>query len=289
MVKAAKKELGSLTWCISTLLLLYVVGGGVFSWLERGAELEHYQRNRLFYRQMRDMYEFDKCEEEWFRSTAFCRRQQEFSRVLERFFERSGNEMRDREKWTFFGSVFFVSTLVTTLGYGNFHPRTPGGQLFTVAFGLIGIPLMGYVLSRVGSFVAEVWMPMCPSIETKTRRLVVLCSLLVVFILLGGLLFFLLEGWPFLAACYFSALTLMSVGFGDLLPTSTPSRLATMLFVMLGLGVAASFIALLQLHVEVRGERFARHLSSWYGAVAAECGRGPAEGPLGGGGTPARS
>merc|ERR1719213_1199963 len=112
--------------------------------------------------------------------------------------------MEDHGKWTFFGSAFFVSTPVTTLGYGNFHPITPGGQLFAVALGLVGIPLMGYVLSHVGRYVVEVWMPMCPTLETTTRRLVVLFSLMVLLILVGGLLFLCLEGWSFLGACYFS-------------------------------------------------------------------------------------
>mmetsp|Transcript_2413 Transcript_2413/g.7316 ORF Transcript_2413/g.7316 Transcript_2413/m.7316 type:complete len:282 (+) Transcript_2413:67-912(+) len=274
MVKGTKKELSNLTWCVSTLLLLYAVGGGVFSWLERGAELRHNQRNRFLFLQMRDMYEFDKCQEEWFRHTEFCQRQKEFNSVLKGIFERSGNEMRDHQKWTFWGSAFYVSTLVTTVGYGNFHPRTPEGMLFTVVFGLVGIPLMGYVLSRVGSSVVE-WMPRCPKLETTTQQLLVLCSLLISFIMLGGMLFSFLEGWPLLSACYFSACTLMSIGFGDYLPTSAVSRLLTAVFVMLGLGVAASLFALLQLHVEIRGESFAKHLNEWYDSVAVEWGAGP--------------
>lgn len=265
-------ETSTFAWCLGTLFLLYIVGGAVFSWLERDAELEHYKRNRFLYKQMREMYEFEKCKDEWFASTDFCKRQKEFNGVLKRFFDRNGNEMEDKGKWTFLGSAFFVSTLVTTLGYGNFHPKTPGGQLFTVLFGLVGIPVMGYVLSRVGAFVVEVWMPMCPNIESRSRRLLVLCFLMVAFTLLGGVLFLTLEGWSFLAACYFSACTLMSVGFGDYLPSHLISRLATMVFIMVGLGVGASFIALLQIHVGIRGEKFAKHLNQWYDAVASECG-----------------
>lgn len=253
-----------LVWCVGTLIFVYVVGGLTFSWLEREAELEHYARNRFFYKQMRDLYSFDHCKDAWFKDMEFCKNQGAFHDMLRDFFDRNGNEMEDREKWTFFGSVFFVNTLVTTLGYGNFHPRTPGGQFFTVVFGLVGIPATGYVLSFIASVIVEVWMPMCSSIKARSRRIIVLCCLMCLFILVGGVLFVALEGWTFLNACYFSACTLMTVGFGDFLPSHVGSRLVTMVFIMLGLGVAASFIAVLTMQVEARGESIAASLGAWY-------------------------
>jgi len=259
--------MSDLIWCAVTLSLLYVIGGGVFSWLERDAELEHQQKNRFLYDEMRDLYEFDKCSDEIFKTMEFCKNQKQFNAVLEEFLERNGNEMQDHKKWTFFGSAFFVSTLITTLGFGNFHPRTPGGQMFTVIFGLIGIPVMGYVLSSVGRGMVSTLMPVCKKLETQTRQLVVLSILMIIFILMGGLLFKNLEGWSFLEACYFSTCTLMTVGFGDYLPSYNLSRLCTTIFILFGLGTAASFIALLQIQVQIRGEHFAKHLDSWYGAI----------------------
>lgn len=265
-----KRQCSIFAWCVVTLVVLYSVGGAMFSKLERGAELDTYRRNRFLYEQMRDMYEFDKCKDEWFSKMDFCRRQHEFNGVLKTFFERSGNQMEDDGKWTFTGAMFFVSTLVTTLGFNGLHPRTPEGQLFTVLFGLVGIPAMGYVLSHIARWVIEVWMPMCSKFETRTRRIVVLCCLLLSLILLGGALFRALEGWTFVQSCYFSACTLMSIGFGDFLPTSHVSRLLASTFMVLGLGVAASFIALCQIHVEIRGEHFAKSLNKWYDSVTSD-------------------
>jgi len=271
-----RAEASNIAWCITTLILLLFIGGAVFSWLERDAELEHYQRNKFFYRQMRELYEMKACKQDWMKDMEFCKKQEEFHQLLKQFFERNGNEMQDREKWTFPGAVFFVITLVTTLGYGNFHPRTPNGQLFTVLFGLVGIPVMSYVLSHFGRLVVDVWMPMCPTINAgRERRVVVLSLILLCLILVGGTVFQYLEAWSFLEACYFSAMTLMSIGFGDYLPATFTSRFAAAVFILLGLGVAASFIALLQVHVQVRGELFARHLSSWYNTVTSECGSSP--------------
>jgi hypothetical protein len=266
-----RAEASNIAWCIGSLFVLLACGGGVFSSLERNAELEHYKRNKFFYQQMRELYEMKACKQDWMKEMKFCKKQEEFHSLLKQFFERNGNEMEDRKMWTFSGSVFFVITLVTTLGYGNFHPRTPHGQLFTVVFGLVGLPVMCYVLSHFGRLVVDVWMPICPTINTREKRIGVLCAILVAFILIGGALFKTLEAWSFLESCYFSAMTLMSIGFGDFLPSSFTSRLAASIFILLGLGCASSFIALLQVHVQLRGEMFAKHLSFWYNSVASDC------------------
>ena len=36
-------------------------------------------------------------------------------------------------------AIFFVTTIVTTIGYGTFAPATDGGKTFTVIFAFIGI------------------------------------------------------------------------------------------------------------------------------------------------------
>lgn len=274
MTGEKRAEASNIVWCITSLAVLLISGGYIFSMLERNAELEHYQRNKFFYQQMRELYEMKACKQDWMKEMKFCKKQEEFHSLLKQFFERNGNEMEDRKMWTFSGSVFFVITLVTTLGFGNFHPRTPQGQLFTMIFGIIGLPVMCYVLSHFGRLIVDVWMPVCSTINTRERRIGVLCVVLIVFIFVGGALFQSLEGWSLLESCYFSAMTLMSIGFGDFLPTSFYSRLAASIFILLGLGVASSFIALLQVHVQIRGELFAKHLSSWYNTVTTECSGG---------------
>lgn len=271
------REMSTLSWCVGTLVLLYAIGGGTFSYLEREKELETYRRNRQLFEHMRDLYEFEKCEEEPFRSMEFCQKQKEFNEMLQTHLNKHGTEIVDHKKWTFTGSSFYITTLVTTLGYGNLHPLTWEGQLFTVLFGLLGIPAMGYVLSHIGRFVVDVCMPILDNklghlLDSRSRQICLLSGIMVSMILLGGVLFSTMEGWTFLQACYFSACTLMTVGFGDLLPGQHPlSKLVTVLFIFCGLGVAATFMALLQLHVELRGEHFAKHVNSWYDAVAGEC------------------
>ena len=55
--------------------------------------------------------------------------------------------------WDFPSAVFFVITIVTTIGYGTFAPATRGGKAFTVIFAFIGIAFFGMVVGMVGSTV----------------------------------------------------------------------------------------------------------------------------------------
>ena len=67
-------------------------------------------------------------------------------------------------------------------------------------------------------------------------------------ILLGTLVYAWLEGWSPIDALYFSVVTLATVGFGDLHPTTDPAKLFTVLYILVGLGVFAAFIAELTKH-----------------------------------------
>ena len=57
-----------------------------------------------------------------------------------------------------------------------------------------------------------------------------------------------LEGWSPVDALYFSVVTLATVGFGDLHPTTDAAKLFTVLYILFGLGVIAAFISELMKH-----------------------------------------
>ena len=48
------------------------------------------------------------------------------------------------------GALFYVGTIFTTIGYGNITPRTSGGQALSIAYAIIGIPLVLAILSQFG-------------------------------------------------------------------------------------------------------------------------------------------
>ncbi|KAL9966251.1 hypothetical protein ACROYT_G024299 [Oculina patagonica] len=55
--------------------------------------------------------------------------------------------------WSFLNAVYYVLQLVTTIGYGNITPQTSSGQLFTIAYAIVGIPLTVLALKSIGELV----------------------------------------------------------------------------------------------------------------------------------------
>ena len=58
--------------------------------------------------------------------------------------------------WDFIQSVFFTTTILTTIGYGNISPVTFPGRLFCIFFAIIGIPFTLSVLSDLGQILATI-------------------------------------------------------------------------------------------------------------------------------------
>jgi hypothetical protein len=50
------------------------------------------------------------------------------------------------------------------------------------------------------------------------------------------------EGWSWLDSFYFCVVTLATVGYGDLTPTRPETKLFTVLYIVIGLGLLSSFV-----------------------------------------------
>ena len=57
--------------------------------------------------------------------------------------------------WNYGASVYFAFTIATTIGYGNFAPTSTISQLFTVIYGIVAIPIAGYILVAVATEVLK--------------------------------------------------------------------------------------------------------------------------------------
>ena len=60
------------------------------------------------------------------------------------------------ESWDFVQSVFFSTTILTTIGYGNISPVTFPGRVFCVLFAIIGIPFTLSVIADIGQILATI-------------------------------------------------------------------------------------------------------------------------------------
>jgi len=148
------------------------------------------------------------------------------------------------------GTIFFLTHLTTTIGYGHSHPLTAPGQIATVVFALVGLPIMAYVLAlvvqvhfRAGNWFAKRLLGVV--LNTQRNRLAFLFVLFLSFLFGGAAIYSTLEGWRYSEAVYFCFATLTTVGFGDFLPSSAASRAFSILYMIFGVGVSASVIATL--------------------------------------------
>ena len=76
--------------------------------------------------------------------------------------------------------------------------------------------------------------------DPATRGLVAVVG---VTLAVGTLFYALNEGWSAIDALYFSVVTLTTIGFGDLVPTSGVTKMFTVVYSLLGIGIIASFVA----------------------------------------------
>lgn len=77
--------------------------------------------------------------------------------------------------------------------------------------------------------------------DPRTRGLVYATLLVIV----GGAVFYrAVEGWRWLDAFYFTVTTLTTVGYGDLVPQTDAAKVFTIFYILVGLGILGSFVAL---------------------------------------------
>lgn len=58
----------------------------------------------------------------------------------------------------------------------------------------------------------------------------------------GTVLFHYIEKWSYVEAYYFCIVTLSTVGYGDLVPKTDTGRILTTFYIIIGVGILATFI-----------------------------------------------
>ena len=81
--------------------------------------------------------------------------------------------------------------------------------------------------------------------ESIAKEIGFILTIIIALLAIGTYAYQKLEGWSAVDAFYFSTVTLTTVGFGDLHPTTDESKLFTSAFTLVGVGAVFSGITLI--------------------------------------------
>ncbi|EDO33193.1 predicted protein, partial [Nematostella vectensis] len=172
-------------------------------------------------------------------------------------------------QWSFAGSVYFATTVITTIGYGHTVPRTPRGKIFCMIYAAVGIPLALTMFQSIGerfnTFLACMFRRLKRKLGMKatdvssTTNLVVVCGLLAMVITVssGAFIFTHYEKWDYFHSLYYCFITVTTIGFGDYvaLQDSKDERYSnkyvgiSLLFIFFGLTIVGSVMNQLALRL----------------------------------------
>lgn len=127
-------------------------------------------------------------------------------------------------------TYFNLHLLFSHSGYGHITPETPLGQILTVVYCFIGLPIAMLALKTLGEIVSKMAYTVVFIVETKvlckkTPRKVKIKSFFITFTLMllslcaGGVTHIYMEDGTFIEGVYSWFATLSTIGYGDYIPT----------------------------------------------------------------------
>ncbi len=79
-------------------------------------------------------------------------------------------------------------------------------------------------------------------LELKRLNLLIIITILAVILGIGTAFYHYSEGWSLVDAFYFSTITLTTIGYGDLAPTTDGAKIFTAFYAIFGIGLMLYFV-----------------------------------------------
>ncbi|XP_014251561.1 potassium channel subfamily K member 1-like isoform X2 [Cimex lectularius] len=216
--------------CFTAFYFFYLLlGAGIFSAIEAPGEVMRVDQLRAMRVTFLQLHS--------------CVRDQDLEALIEEVVKASNRgvsaaqNVSGEPNWSFGQSLFFSSTVVTTIGYGHVTPLSKGGKVFCMIYAMIGIPLTLVLLSAL---VERLMIPSTMFLQFLNSRLghlyqpfniriihltIIATTLVAIFILLPAAVFALLEPeWDYLDSLYYCFISLTTVGLGDYIPGDFPNQ-----------------------------------------------------------------
>lgn len=170
--------------------------------------------------------------------------------------------------WRLSSSLLFVTSLVTTIGYGNLTPLTTVGKIVCMLYSIVGVPATLVFLSTVVTLFVrgpvkrvEAWIirgilylhRSAPLFTLRVLHLTVVTSILLcICFLIPAYIFYLMEDdWTYLDALYCCFISLTTIGLGDFVPgvdgfvADIVYPLAVVCYLLFGLSMIMLWLALI--------------------------------------------
>ncbi|XP_072026995.1 potassium channel subfamily K member 18-like isoform X2 [Amphiura filiformis] len=132
------------------------MGGAVFQILEHDHSMAQYQEFKIARNTLQlAIANFSVCDRRRINMKKLEAALEVFELAMKKTVCDEKVDINGTTRWTFWSSVFFSATVISTIGYGNIAPVTTAGRAFCMVYAVFGIALLLLVLASLGTLLAR--------------------------------------------------------------------------------------------------------------------------------------